>query len=145
MFSRFAVPSAIVALAFLGWVLIRLVRLTRRGDRAEAGRLALRVGALWLVGLLFVPAGLLLPWILRAGLWRRLLVAFVGAGLLSSMIELIQAYTPLGTAFDITDIILNTSGAVAAVLVACAIWKLSVGSITKKHEIRSDPAGRVGG
>jgi glycopeptide antibiotics resistance protein len=182
MFSRFAVPLAVVALVFLGWVVLRLIRLTRRGEDTEAARLALRVGALWLVGLLlvtlggrpqeasgqvifnwvpfrsqsvvtsaavlnallFVPAGLLLPWIVRAALWRCVLVAFAGAVLLSSTIEVVQACTPLGTAFDITDVILNTLGAAVAVVVAGSAWKLSVASFTKKHEIRSHPAGRVG-
>jgi glycopeptide antibiotics resistance protein len=178
--DRFDVLAAVVALAFLGWVLLRLRRLTRRGQDQQAARLALRVGALWLVGLLlvtlggrpqdangsvffnwvpfatqnaaheseivmncllFVPAGVLLPWIVRAG-WRWL--ALVGAASLSAVIEIVQTFTPLGTAGDLTDILLNTLGAVLAAAVssiAFRAWKLSGASVTKNHEIRSDLAG----
>jgi hypothetical protein len=179
---RFVVPAAVVALAFLVWVLLRLIRLSRRGEDSQAARLASKVGALWVVGLLlatlggrprdpsglvflnwvpfedqsavsgpemvlnallFTPAGLLLPWILaRAALVP---IAVFGAAVLSSAIEAFQAFTPLGTAGDVTDILLNTLGAGVAVVVGSWAWKLSGASARKKYEIRSDSAGRVGG
>ncbi|MEU0094617.1 VanZ family protein [Kribbella sp. NPDC006257] len=100
--------------------------------------------------LLFAPAGLLLPWILlrvgrwglAAGGWRLVLVSVGGAFLLSSLIEITQAFTPLGTAGDLTDILLNTTGCALAAVVA---GKLSEVVGRKRYEIRSDSAGRVGG
>jgi glycopeptide antibiotics resistance protein len=96
--------------------------------------------------LLFTPAGLLLPWILgRAARSWLVPIAVFGAAVLSSAIEALQALTPLGTAGDVTDILLNTLGAGVAVVVGSWAWKLSGASARKKYEIRSDSAGRVGG
>jgi hypothetical protein len=181
---RFGLPVAVVALAFLVWVLLRLIRLTRRGEDSQAARLALSVGALWVVGLLlvtlggrprdpsghvffnwvpfaaqsavsrpelvlnailFAPAGLLLPWIFgRAARRWVVAIALLGAGVMSSVIEVVQAFTPLGTAGDATDILLNTTGAAIAAAIGSSAWKLSGASVRKNHEIRSDSAGRVG-
>jgi glycopeptide antibiotics resistance protein len=181
----FVVPAAVLALAFLAWVLLRLIRLSRRGEGPQAALLAWRAGVLWVVGLLlatlggrprdpsgsvffnwvpfgaqsavsrpeivlnlllFAPAGLLLPWILlRVGRWRLVLVSVGCAFLLSSLIEIAQAFTPLGTAGDLTDILLNTTGCALAAVVAVVAGKLSEVVGRKKYEVRSDSAGRVGG
>jgi len=149
--SSLVVPAAVVALAFLAWVLLRLVRLTRRGAFAPARRLAITCSGLWGLGLLlvtlggrpqdprglvffnwipfatqtaastseivmnfllFMPAGILLPWIARYATWRRVVImAVIGSAMISTAIELLQAFTPLGTAGDLTDILLNTSAA----------------------------------
>lgn len=72
--------------------------------------------------LLFTPAGFLLPWIARyAGPQRAVTIALGGAALLSSVIEVVQTFTALGTAGDITDILLNTGGCIIAVAVASSI------------------------
>jgi glycopeptide antibiotics resistance protein len=72
--------------------------------------------------MLFTPAGLLLPWIAQQTARARLLaMALTGAIMVSSLIEVVQTFTPLGTAGDITDVLLNTSGCVVAAAVAVII------------------------
>jgi glycopeptide antibiotics resistance protein len=72
--------------------------------------------------LLFVPAGLLLPWIARhANPHRVIAIALVGAALTSSVIEILQTFTPLGTAGDLTDILLNTIGCTIAAAIASRV------------------------
>ncbi|WP_157979895.1 VanZ family protein [Kribbella monticola] len=72
--------------------------------------------------LLFMPAGFVLPWIARHANRRRVvLVAFVGAAVISSMIEALQTFTPLGTAGDLTDILLNTAGCTLAAIIAASV------------------------
>lgn len=96
--------------------------------------------------LMFVPAGLLLPWILlRIRRWRVVLISIAGAVLLSALVEITQTFTPLGTAGDLTDILLNTAGCAVAALAAAVAGKLSEVVGRKKYEVRSDSAGRVGG
>ncbi|WP_432945795.1 VanZ family protein [Kribbella sp. CA-253562] len=164
--SSLVVPAAVVALAFLAWVLLRLVRLTQQRDVVRATRLATVCGVLWVLGLLlvtlggrprdatgyvlfnwvpfatqtaastseivvnfllFMPAGLLLPWIARHASRQRItVVALVGAALISSVIEVLQTFTPLGTAGDFTDILLNTAGCtIATVLASNVYWLIS--------------------
>jgi glycopeptide antibiotics resistance protein len=159
--NSLVVPAAVLALALLTGVLVRLVRLTQRRELEQATRLAITCGALWAIGLLlvtlggrprdatgyvffnwvpfatqtaastseivmnvllFMPAGLLLPWIARhADLQRVIAIALVGAALTSSVIEVLQTFTPLGTAGDLTDILLNTIGCTIAAAIASGI------------------------
>ncbi|QNE19618.1 VanZ family protein [Kribbella qitaiheensis] len=161
------IPAAVVALAFLAWVLLRLVRLTRQGDFIRAAHLASASTALWGLGLLlatlggrpqdslgriwfnwvpfatqtaandteivmnfllFVPAGLLLPWIARHATRQRVIVLALGAAaMLSSVIEVLQTFTPLGTAGDITDILSNTIGCTIAAAISSIVhhWLVS--------------------
>ncbi|MFD7160284.1 VanZ family protein [Kribbella sp. NPDC059898] len=72
--------------------------------------------------LLFVPAGLLLVWIARhASAGRLVLMSSAGALLLSFLIECLQAFTPLGTAGDITDVLLNITGCMVATAVSIGV------------------------
>lgn len=162
--SNLVVPAAVVALAFLAWVLLRLVRLTRRGDFVRARRLAVTCAGLWGFGLLlvtlggrpqdpsglvffnwipfatqtaastseivmnfllFTPAGFLLPWIVRYATWRRIVVVgTTGAAMISTVIEVLQAFTSLGTAGDLTDILLNTAGCAIAATSAAILHQI---------------------
>lgn len=155
-----------MALAFLVWVLVRLVRLTRRRELVRARRLAITCGGLWAIGLLlvtlggrpqdpsglvffnwvpfgtqtaastseivvnfllFTPAGFLLPWIVRsAGRRRVVVIAMAGAAVISTVIEVLQAFTPLGTAGDLTDILLNTAGCTTAATTASALHQILI-------------------
>ena len=161
--SNLVVPAAVAALAFLAWVLLRLVRLTRRGDFVRARRLAAACTGLWTLGLLvvtlggrpqdpsgrvffnwvpfatqtaastseifvnfllFMPAGFLLPWIARYATRRRIpVIAAAGATLISTVIEVLQAFTSLGTAGDLTDILLNTAGCTAAATISSIVFQ----------------------
>jgi glycopeptide antibiotics resistance protein len=86
--------------------------------------------------LLFTPAGALLPWVV--GRRKALPFALAGAFLLSALIEVVQTVTPLGTAGDLTDILLNASGcALAAVCVRPA-----AGRRAPKYGLRSGSAAR---
>ena len=163
-----------VALAFLAWVLLRLVRLTRRGDFVRARRLAVACTALWAVGLavvtlggrpqdpsgrvffnwipfatqtaaatseiavnflLFMPAGFLLPWIARYATPRRIpMIAAAGSAVLSTVIELLQAFTSLGTAGDLTDILLNTAGCTVAAAISSIV--MHGGRRESQHSVR---------
>jgi glycopeptide antibiotics resistance protein len=176
--SNLIIPAAVVALAFLVWVLLRLVRLTQRRDFTRAARLATTCGALWGLGLLlatlggrpqdgngtvffnwvpfatqtaasdteivvnfllFMPAGFLLPWIARHATRQRVvLVALGGAALLSSVIEVLQTFTPLGTAGDLTDILLNTVGCTVAAAISSSVHHLLV----SQQLTRSAPEAR---
>lgn len=171
--SNLVTPAAVVALAFLTWVLLRLVRLTQRGDVTRAARLATTCGALWGLGLLlvtlggrprdpsglvffnwvpfatqtaasrseilmnfllFMPAGFLLPWIARHSTRKRVVVvALVGSGLVSSVIEVLQTFTTLGTAGDFTDILLNTAG--------CTIAATASSSVNQLQQLIASSAG----
>ncbi|WP_427885665.1 VanZ family protein [Kribbella sp. GL6] len=72
--------------------------------------------------LLFVPAGLLLVWVARhASGSRLLLMSSVGSLLLSFLIECLQTFTPLGTAGDITDVLLNVTGCTLATGVSISV------------------------
>lgn len=82
--------------------------------------------------LLFTPAGFLLPWIARHAVPERVaMIALCAAALLSSAIEVVQTFTPLGTAGDITDILLNTGGCIIAATVSSSVrqrllrWRLT--------------------
>lgn len=89
--------------------------------------------------LLFVPAGLLLAW---SGKYATnillLLTSSIGALSLSFLIECIQAFTPLGTAGDITDVILNTSGCIVATVVGVSIRRM----LTHAHRRRLAESAR---
>lgn len=77
--------------------------------------------------LMFMPAGFLLPWIARHAAWQRIVVmALVGAALVSSVIEVSQAFTSLGTAGDFTDILLNTIGCTVAAIISSSVHHLLV-------------------
>ncbi|HWD82150.1 MAG TPA: VanZ family protein [Kribbella sp.] len=161
--SSLVVPAAVAALAFLAWVLLRLVRLTRRGDLVRARRLAAACVGLWALGLLvvtlggrphdpsgrvffnwipfatqtaastseiavnfllFMPVGFLLPWIAPYATWQRIPVfAAAGATVISTVIEVLQAFTSLGTAGDLTDILLNTAGCTAAATISSIVFQ----------------------
>lgn len=167
--SNLVIPAAVVAFAFLAWVLLRLVRLTQRRDLTRAARLATTCAALWGVGLLlatlggrpqdsngtiffnwvpfatqgpgsdteilmnclmFMPAGLLLPWIAQHATPQGVvLLAFGGAALISSVIEVLQTFTPLGTAGDFTDILLNTVGCTVAAIIAASVHHLLISQL----------------
>jgi glycopeptide antibiotics resistance protein len=84
--------------------------------------------------LLFVPAGLLLIWVARhASDVRLVLTASTGAAFLSSLMECVQTFTPLCTAGDITDILLNTTGCVLAAILGVGVRH------TLAHERRQKP------
>jgi glycopeptide antibiotics resistance protein len=180
--SNLVVPAAVAALAFLAWVLLRLVRLTRRGDFVRARRLATTCGGLWGLGLLlvtlggrpqdpsgqvffnwipfaaqtaasiseivlnfflFMPAGFLLPWIARHATWRRVVViAIAGAAVISTVIEVLQAFTPLGTAGDFTDILLNTTGCTVAAISAAILRQILIRQQLAPTAIHRQVAGR---
>ncbi|HZX08183.1 VanZ family protein [Kribbella sp.] len=176
--TNLIVPAAVVALAFVAWVLLRLCRLSLQGLDEQAARLARVCLALWFAGLLvvtlggrphdasggvyfnwipfaaqstapatenlvnlllFVPAGLLLGWVApHASDARLLLSASAGALLLSSLIECMQAFTPLGTAGDITDVLLNTTGCIAASAVGISVRHVLARTLQRNHR---RPAG----
>ena len=64
---------------------------------------------------LFVPLGLLISW--RFAGWRWWRVALVGA-LVSVVIEVVQAVTPLDRTASVTDVLANTVGAALGALAA---------------------------
>nr|WP_185448694.1 VanZ family protein [Kribbella qitaiheensis] len=89
--------------------------------------------------LLFMPAGFLLPWIARHAKRQRTIgVALVGAALLSSVIEVVQTFTPLGTAGDVTDILLNTVGCTIAATISSSVHHLLV-----SQQLTTSSAGRL--
>jgi glycopeptide antibiotics resistance protein len=59
---------------------------------------------------LFAPLGLLVSWVFPRAFRQILVLSGIAALLISFTLEIIQAYTPLGTAGDITDVLLNVSG-----------------------------------
>ncbi|MGW6195493.1 VanZ family protein [Kribbella sp. NPDC055110] len=184
--SNLVVPAAVAALAFLAWVLLRLVRLTRRRDFVRPRRLAITCVGLWGFGLLlvtlggrphdpsglvffnwipfatqtaastseivmnfllFMPAGFLLPWIARYATWRRLVViAITGAAMISTVIEVLQAFTPLGTAGDLTDMLLNTAGCAIAATIAAILHQVLIREPehTARRKARRQVGRRIG-
>ena len=72
--------------------------------------------------LLFVPAGLLLAWSAGGVSAARVIgLAAGGAAAVSMGIEVVQTFTPLGTAGDITDVMLNATGCVMAAGLGLAV------------------------
>lgn len=71
---------------------------------------------------LFMPLALLLPWATGWRASRTIRAAAVLALGSSVIVELIQAYTPLGIAADITDVMLNTLGCLIAAVPAAAFY-----------------------
>jgi VanZ like family len=96
---------------------------------------------------LFIPLGLLLPWILGESYVRAGLVASATSLTLSGGIELIQTYTALGTAGDITDILLNTFGGVLAVSPGVALLRQARRQGDRRGDDRAGdgPAGAADG
>jgi glycopeptide antibiotics resistance protein len=94
-------------------------------------------GAEILVNLLrFAPLGMLLPWVLRVGSVRVGAVAGISSSVLSFTIELIQALTPLGTAGDVTDMLLNTIGCTLAASLVNALYAQLMGARSRRNRAR---------
>lgn len=134
--------------ATLGAWLVTLILVTTPGRGAQPGRhfelipfgfdepLSWRANELVVNALMFVPLGLLLPLIVRqrATLW----VAICGFTI-STLIEIYQYAAASGRAADSTDILLNTTGAVLAAIIAHRTYARS----TAREEIPQTRHGEI--